>query len=127
LLLVSESDIRYVICEALESAGYSVLKAGDMGDAVDRLKQSPPDLFMVRHYTENISGHDAAIYLRKMCPGIPVLLVGGILYDVGLQNREIIQGFEIFPKPFRAAELLEKVREVLVKHPPRNHAARKSG
>lgn len=123
LLLASDSDIRNVICEALESAGYSVLKADDIGEAVDRLKQSAPDLLMVRHYTENISGHDAAIYLRQMCPGIPVLLVGGILNDVRLENRAIIQGFEIFPKPFRAAELLEQVKGVMVEHAPPSNAA----
>ncbi len=50
-------------------------------------------------------------------------MVGGILDDVGLENREILQGFEIFPKPFEAAELVEKVKEVLAKHSPRNNAA----
>lgn len=122
LLLVSDSAIRHVICKALESEGYSVLTASDLGVAVDLLKRCTPDLLMVRHYTESISGHDAATYLRRMCFGIPVLLVGGLLEDDGLENREILQGFEIFPKPYEAAELLEKVKEVLVKHAPRSNA-----
>jgi len=119
LFLASDSLIREVICKALESAGYIVMSAGDIGDAVDRLKQCTPDLLMVRHYTEALSGHDAAMYLRRMIPGVPVLLVGGLLDDIGLENREILQGFEIFPKPFIAAELIEKVKEVLIKHAPR--------
>ncbi len=118
LLLASDPVIRKVICAALESGGYTVRAAGDIGGAVDRLKECKPDLFMVRHYTENMSGHEAARYLRKLCPGIPVLIVGGILDDDRLENREILQGFEIFPKPFKAAELLEKVKEVLLKRPP---------
>jgi DNA-binding response OmpR family regulator len=71
---------------------------------------------MVRHYTESISGYDAAVFLRNASPGIPVLMVGGVLDDVHLQNRRALKDFEVFPKPFSAAELLDKVREVLLKH-----------
>jgi hypothetical protein len=50
-----------------------------------------------------------------MCPGVPVLIVGGILDDDELTNREFLQRFEVFPKPFKAAELLDKVKDVLLK------------
>ena len=120
LLLASDPVIRTVICEALESKGYSVFAAGDIGRAVDRLKDGTPDLLMVRHYIENMPGHEAAMYLRKLCPGIPVLILGGILEDDRLENRELLQGFDVFPKPYRAAELLAKVKEILQKRPPRN-------
>ena len=120
LLLASDPVIRTVICEALESKGYSVFAAGDIGRAVDRLKDGTPDLLMVRHYIENMPGHEAAMYLRKLCPGIPVLMVGGILDDDRLENRELLEGFEVFPTPFTAAELLDKVKEVLAKHSPRD-------
>jgi CheY-like chemotaxis protein len=120
LFLGSEPIIRKVICEVLESGGYTVRAAGDIGGAVDRLKECPPDLFMVRHYTDSMPGHEAAMYLRTLCPGIPVLMVGGILDDDRLENREFLQGFEVFPKPFRAAELLDKVKEVLLKRSRRS-------
>jgi DNA-binding response OmpR family regulator len=127
LVLASEPVIRRVICKALKSKGYYVLPASDVGSAADRLKEFTPDLLMVRHYTESLSGHEAAMYLRRMCPGIPVLLVGGLLEDVGLENREILQEFEIFPKPFKATELLDKVREVLAKFSPGKKAECNSG
>jgi len=123
LFLASDSHIGKVFSKALDSAGYFVVTAHDIGGAIDFLKDCTPDLLIVRHYTESISGHDAAMHLRRICPGIPVLIVGGILDDGGLENRETLQGFEIFPKPFHAAELVEKVKEVLAKHPPRNNAA----
>jgi DNA-binding response OmpR family regulator len=126
LFLASDSDISKVISKALDSAGYFVLTAHDLGRAIDFLKDCTPDLLIVRHYTASISGHDAAMHLRRLCHGIPVLIVGGILDDGGLENRETLQGFEIFPKPFHAAELIEKVKEVLAKHPPRNNAAHDS-
>ena len=116
LLLVSDSGIRGAICEALKSEGYFVLAASEIDRAARWVKECTPDLLMVRHYTENISGHDAARYLRSLCPGIPVLFVGGILNDPDLENREALLNFEVFPKPYEAAELLDKVREVLSKH-----------
>jgi len=118
LLLASDPVIRKAFSRALEAAGYSVLAVGDVGDAVDRLRDLTPDLLMVRHYTENMSGHEAAIYLRKKLPGIPVLMVGGLLDEAGLQDRDLIEGFDVFPKPFTAAELLDKVREVLARRAP---------
>jgi len=103
------------------------MTASEVGIAVERLKECTPDLLMVRHYTESLSGHEAAMYLRKSCPGIPVLLVGGLLDDAGLKNREALQGFEIFPKPFKAAELLDKVKEMLLKSLPGINAERNVG
>jgi len=123
LLLASDSLVRKVISEALDSEGYVVMPAGDIAVAVDQLKDATPDLLIVRHYTESMSGHDAAMYLRRLCPGIPVLIVGGLLDDDRLENRELIEGFEIFPKPFAAVDLLEKVKEVLAKHSIRNNPA----
>ncbi len=73
LFLASDSQIRKIISEALDLGGYFVLTANDIGSALDCLKNCTPDLLMVRHYTESISGHDAAMYLRRMGPGIPVL------------------------------------------------------
>jgi len=115
LLLASDSGIRGAICEALESEGYFVLEASEIGRAAKWVKECTPDLLMVGHYTENISGHDAAMYLRSLCPGIPVLLVGGLLNDPGLENREALLNFEVFPQPYKAVELLDRVKEVLDK------------
>ena len=126
LVLVSDSVIGKVICKALESKGYCVLMASDTGGAAALLKECTPDLLIVRPYTESMSGHDAAVYLRRRCPGIPVLIVGGFLDDVSLENREFLQRFEIFPKPFRAAELLDKVAEMLINRSLHERAKRNS-
>jgi hypothetical protein len=62
-----------------------------------------------------MSGHDTAKYLRTKNARMKVLLVGGMMDDERLHFRDSMQGFEAFPKPFTAAELLEKVAEVLGK------------
>lgn len=113
LLLSSEPIMRSIIQETLEQGGYVVLASGDLGTAVDRLKETKPDLLIIRSYVEDISGYDAAEFLRTKCPGLPVLMVGGFINDDRLRNRMAIGRFEVFPKPFTAAALLEKVKEVL--------------
>ncbi len=59
------------------------------------------------------TGHDAALYLRKKCPKMRVLLVAGLPDDQRIEVRTAGEGFEVFPRPFTAAQLTEKVREVL--------------
>jgi CheY-like chemotaxis protein len=113
LLLISDPVVRSVIKEILENQGYYVAATGDLGVAVDRLKESTPDLLIIRSYIEGISGYDAATFLRTKCPGLRVLMVGGLIDDDRLRNRLDLEQFEVFPKPFTAAALLEKVKEVL--------------
>jgi len=115
LLLVSDPIVRSILKETLERDGYSVLAAGDLGTAVDRLKESTPDLLITRTYVEGLPGHDAAIYLRTKCSAMRILILGGLLDDDRLQYREALQGFEVFPKPYTAAALLQEVKDVLSK------------
>jgi len=90
-----------------------VVPTGDLGSAVDWLKDCTPELLIIRPYVSDMQGHDAAKYLQTKCHSMRVLIVGGFLDDEKLQYREEIAGFEVFPKPFTAAQLLEKVKEVL--------------
>lgn len=64
LLLVSDPIVCSVLKETLEREGFTVLDAADLGQAVDRLKVSAPDLLITRTYVQSLSGHDAAVYLR---------------------------------------------------------------
>jgi DNA-binding NtrC family response regulator len=115
LLLVSDPIVRSVLQETLEHEGYTVLATGDLGQAVERLKQCKPDLLITRTYVQNLPGHDAAKYLRMKCLKMRVLIVGVLLDDERLQDRETLEGFEVFPKPYTAGELLQKVKDVLNK------------
>jgi DNA-binding NarL/FixJ family response regulator len=50
LLLVSDPIVRSILKETLEREGYTVVAAGDLGQAVDRIKECPPDLLITRTY-----------------------------------------------------------------------------
>ena len=113
LLLVSDPIVRSVLQETLEHEGYMVLAAGDLGQAVDRMKECSPDLLITRNYVQGLPGHDAAMYLRTKCLKMKVLMVGGLLDDDRLRRREELEGFRVFPKPYSTASLLQKVNDVL--------------
>jgi CheY-like chemotaxis protein len=109
LLLCSDPIVRLVLRDVLEGEGYVVLPAGDLGTAVTKLKQTKPDLLIVRPYLDNITGHDAAIYLRTKCHGLRVLVVGAFLDDERLRYRETLKSFAVFPPAYTARQLLDKV------------------
>jgi DNA-binding NtrC family response regulator len=113
LLLGSEPVIRSVMKEALERAGYVVLATGSLGVALDTLATSNVELLITHPYVANIPGHEAAKYLRARNPKMGILIVAGLLVDDRLQYRADIEQFEIFPPPYTAAQLVEKVKRVL--------------
>jgi DNA-binding NtrC family response regulator len=115
LLLVSDSLVLSVMQETLEREGYLVFPAGELGTAVNWLNDSTPDLLITRTYISGMPGHEAAKYLRNKCPHMRVLMVGGLLEDDRLQYRMALERFEVFPKPYTSAQLIEKVKEVLGK------------
>ncbi len=113
LLLGSEPVARSVIKEALETAGYVVMATGSLGTAVDMLADCKFGLLIIPPYVDNIPGHEAAKYLRARNPHMGVLVVAGLMDDDRIRYRAKLEGFEIFPPPFAAAQLIAKVDEVL--------------
>jgi DNA-binding response OmpR family regulator len=104
---------RVVIQETLEHGGYAVMAAGDLATAVKRMSESTPDMLIVGPYIEDISGYDTAKFLRTKYHGLPVLMVAGIIDDERLEYRLELEGFEVFPKAYSAAELVAKVKDML--------------
>lgn len=113
LLLSSEPVVRTIMTEALRDAGYVVSATGSFGVAVDLLADGGIDLLIIRPHVDSISGYEAAKYLRARNPQMAVLVVAGLPDDDRLRYRKEVEGFEMFPKPFTTAHLLEKVEEVL--------------
>ena len=113
LLLDSDPLMRAALRDALESAGYLVVAASDLGTAVDRLHEIRPDLLIMRPYINSMPGHMAADYLRTKRHGLTVLIIGGFMDDDRVRDQNAISMYHIFPKPFDRSELLVSVKEVL--------------
>ncbi len=113
LLLSSEPEVRAVLKEALEHAGYGVLATGNLGTAVDMLNDCSIDLLITHPLVDCMPGHEAAKYLRGRNPHMKILVVAGLPDDDRLQYRAGLEGFEVFPRPFASERLIEKVEEIL--------------
>jgi DNA-binding response OmpR family regulator len=113
LLLTSDPEVRHVMQDLLTREGYLVVAEGSLGGAVDRLKDIRPDLLIIRPYINSMPGHDAAVYLRTKRPGIPVLMIGGLIDDDRLNHRNELEAFYIFPKPIPSREFVNEVKRVL--------------
>ena len=113
LLLSSEPLVRTILTEALRHAGYVVSATGSFGAAVDLLADGGIDLLIVRPHVDSISGYEAAKYLHARNPDMAVLIVAGLPEDERIQYRDDLEGFKRFPPPFTAAQLVDKVDEVL--------------
>jgi DNA-binding NtrC family response regulator len=113
LLLDSDPVMRTVLHDVLQDAGYLVMKAADLGAAVDRLSEARPDVLITRPYINSMPGRIAADYLRSRRPGLPVLIVAGYMDEDRLNIQNTIEQFYTFPKPFSREDLLSKVKDVL--------------
>jgi DNA-binding NtrC family response regulator len=113
LLLASGSVMRAALRDALESAGYLVVTAAGLSDAMDRLDEMRPDLLVIRPYIDSMPANIAANALRNKHHGLPVLMVAGLLDDDRVTDQNAVEYFHTFPKPFSRTELLAKVAEVL--------------
>lgn len=113
LLFSSEPLFRTIMTEALQRAGYVVSATGSFGAAVDLLADGGIDLLIIRPHVDSISGYEAAKYLHARNPQMAVLIVAGLPEDDRIQYRDDLEGFKRFPPPFTAAQLLDKVDEVL--------------
>jgi len=124
LLVDSDSDMRAVFRDALQSPGYWILEAGDLGVAVDRLNEGHPDLLIIRPYISGMPGRIAANYLRSKQHGLPVLIVGGFVEDERLESHSAIEEFFTFPPAFSRSALLARVKDVLAQ--VQGHRARRT-
>lgn len=113
LLVEDEAFVRKVTHEVLESAGYGVVTARNATEALAQLERLPQvDLLLTDVVLPGRSGRALAGDLRSREPKLPVLFVTG--YPVQLVEIEAAEPAEAcLPKPFSAAVLLRKVRQVL--------------
>jgi CheY-like chemotaxis protein len=71
LLLISYPVVRAVITEALQPEGYTVVAAGDLGTAVERLTEFRPDLLIIRSYVESIPDMTRRRFYGRSAQGCP--------------------------------------------------------
>ena len=116
-ILVVEDDepLRKLTEALLESTGYRVLEA-DNGESAIRLVHNSIesiDLLLTDVLMPVMSGVDLSVSLRKVRPGLKVLLMSGYAGDLIARHRGSEPDIALLEKPFTRHDLLSKIRFVL--------------
>jgi CheY-like chemotaxis protein len=126
LLVEDEEAVRDVAKRILHEAGYTVLTAASPDDALLACKtqQGKIHLLLTDVVMPQMSGRTLADRLTVARPGIKVLYMSGYADDAILHHGTLAPGTHFIGKPFSAADLTKKVREVLdsdVANPANGH------
>jgi CheY-like chemotaxis protein len=113
LLVEDEAFVRKVTHEVLQSAGYGVVTAKNAMEAIEQRERLPQvDLLLTDVVLPGKNGRALASDLRSRQPNLSVLFVTG--YPLQFAEIEAVEPAEAcLPKPFSAATLLRRVRQLL--------------
>jgi CheY-like chemotaxis protein len=117
-VLVVEDDemVRDYAQAVLSSLGYEPLAVGDGSAALRVLdEQSDIRLLLTDVGLPGMSGPALAAEARRRKPGLPVLFASGSIDSAGRADP-IPEGEAVLAKPYRKADLAEKLRLLLGVH-----------
>jgi two-component system, cell cycle sensor histidine kinase and response regulator CckA len=115
-ILVVEDDeaLRRVACRALRETGYSVLEARHGSEALEICaREEPIDLVVTDMVMPEMSGDELDRRIAIQHPEIKILLMSGYTRDDVARKGIASEQVAFLDKPFTAARLAAKVREVL--------------
>jgi CheY-like chemotaxis protein len=126
-VLVVEDDpfVRSYAVMRLQNLGYAVVAAVNGADALEKLRMdsSIDVLFTDIVMPGGINGWELAERARQVRPGLPVLLTSGYALETLAKHGQHREGSVVLTKPYRKAELAQRLREVIgqapaLQHPP---------
>jgi len=122
-ILVIDDDpvLRRVITLALEAAGHSVLRCENGRRAIEYLTHEPADLLITDIIMPEMDGVETVRSARRLQPHLPILAIsGGGSFDPAdyLGIARAFGATDVLPKPFRPADLVERVAKLLAAGPP---------
>ena len=130
-VLVVDDDplVRGIIRDVLQSDGYSVLDARFNSEALVVLRQyqGPIHLMIADVMMPGINGREVAEMLAPSRPTMKVIYVSGYPEEVVREKLNPPEMMTFLQKPFRADDLLRKVRETLQDFSPAKLYAWSSG
>lgn len=116
-ILVVEDDesVRSISVSILSEQGYDVVAVVDGNEAIEQLKGNAAFdlLFTDVILPGGMNGVEIAKQAEKLQPHIKVLYTTGYTENSIVHDGKLDRGITLVSKPYRRAELLEKVRNVL--------------
>ena len=111
LMVDDNSAVRAITAIMIRTFGHDAIEAAGGQEALDLLERDPLfDLLIIDLAMPNMHGDEFATRARELIPGVPMLFVTG--YAEPGRVRQRTEG-DILKKPFRRAQLAEKLRHIL--------------
>lgn len=122
LVVDDEPDIRQVIQARLEAAGFYVRTAATGLEAINSVRESPPDLILLDLMLPGINGFAVCAMLKRdqRFQRIPVIMLTARSQDSDRQVGESVGADAYLTKPFEATALLAQIRHCLDSVPDRH-------
>jgi len=116
LLLVDDDERNLIFYEALlQGRGFTIVKARDGLEALDRFPKCRPDLVIVDLMMPQLNGFEFCARLRHTPYGrsVPILMITG-LNEETMREKALQSGANDFlPKPFQSAEFVRRIHALL--------------
>ncbi len=115
LLVEDEEGVRKLLHQALEKAGYRVLRAGDAEEALALFEKAAAsvDLLLTDVVLPGLSGRALADRALAIKPGLKVAYMSGYTDNAIVHQGVLEEGTHFVQKPFSPAVLLRRIREFL--------------
>jgi CheY-like chemotaxis protein len=115
LIVEDEPAVRRMASRALRSQGYEILEAANGAEALEVLSRAagPVDLVLSDVVMPVLNGRELSERLAVDHPEIRVLFMSGYTDDDIVRRGLLQPGAPFLQKPFVAADLSRKVRDVL--------------
>ncbi len=114
LVIDDEAPVRVVLSRALTRQTYRVTEAGSAEEARRAVQQQRPDLIITDLQMEDTDGLELVRELKTLAPGVPVLLLTGVIFDPEVVEKTIrhrVDGY--LEKTVPLHRVLEEVRRLL--------------
>ena len=117
LVVDDEDQLRQLIREILEQAGYHVTEARDGKEAVLQYRLAPTDVVIMDILMPEQDGLETTATLRREFPNVKVIAITGSSEMIGILNfldvAKMLGAHRALQKPFEMKALLETVQAEL--------------
>ena len=117
LIVDDEDQIRRLVRETLEQAGYHVTEARDGKEALQQYQLAPADLVIMDILMPNQDGLETTVALRREFPNVKIIVNTGGSDMIGILNyldvAKMFGAHRTLQKPFEMKTLLTTVQAEL--------------
>jgi DNA-binding response OmpR family regulator len=117
LVIDDEPEMRTILRQILEGAGYEVVDASNSREGLSRYSEKPADLVITGLVMPEKEGIETILDLKRRFAGVKIIAISGgghVGPDDYLSIASGLGAQKTFAKPFNIGELLKAIRELLV-------------